>query len=315
MSKKIYLYNLRFLNVNDFNNFSINGYSFHAIPDKQPKRINPVPSDYFLKLNRGICLNSFVLIQKRQEGSIIFKDRKYSRHRKRKFLDDILLVISLLIGKNVVPRFYRKFNSFPLCSANHCSMVALNSKELEQYLAIAIPRMKDAVWQNRYDNGFHLNMFYNASNIFVTEHRYLAYISIWEYLFYCDFRNKPYAYFVKRSLLSKLNFLVKKYFVKKGSKIGDFKLKIFPDLRNQLSHNGKLPIQNPKSQFRKLGYIGCAYYMNMFERMTQILVLKTIGIDAVKKMDIFNVIDHLDDVIKKGFVPHFEEMDKAGIGL
>lgn len=313
MGKKLNLYNLNFYDVNDFNNFTVNGYSFYPILDKQPKRKSIVSSYNFLNLNRSMHLNSYVLIPKKQEGSVFYMGGKYSSYRERKFLDDLLLLISILIGKNVVARFYKKYNDFPLCSAKHCSMIALNSRELQEYLEIVIPPIKNTVWQNKYDNGFHLRMFYNSANIFVEEHRFLANISIWEYLYYCDNKKKTFKEIEDVSLNGKIYFLVKKYILNGKLKIQQEKLRIFSDLRNQLSHNGKLPIQNPRSRFRNLGHIGCGYYIRMFQLLTQTLILKTIGIDAIDKLHLFNIRDHLDELSKKGFVSHFEDMDKAGI--
>lgn len=313
MSKKLNLYNLNFFDTKDFNSFAVSGYSFCPLFGKQPKRKSVMSSDYFLKLNRGMKLNSYVIIPKRQEDSIFYKGGKYSDYRRRKFLDDLLLIISILIGKNVVAGFYKKYNDFPLCSAKHCSMIATDSQELKKYLEIVIPKIIDPIWQKKYDSGFHLRMFYNSANIFIEEFRFLANISIWEYLFYCDYKDKTFEYIEKFSLNSKIYLIIKNYFYNNKIKVKEEKFRIFSDLRNQLSHNGKLPIQNPKSPFRKIGHVGCGHYMKFFQYLTQALVLKTIGIDAIDKLRLFDIKKHLEELVVKGSVSHFENMDKAGI--
>ncbi|MFH1798046.1 MAG: hypothetical protein ABH844_01705 [Candidatus Omnitrophota bacterium] len=305
MSRKMYLYNLHFFDAEDFKNFSIVGYSFCPIAERQPK----IELDYGLIFNRGMHLNSYVLIPKRQAGSVFFKGGKSSQHRERKFLDDILLIISILIGRNTVAKFHKKYSCFPLCSSKHCSIIALNSEELLEYLKIAIPLIKDSVWQDKYDSGFHLNMFYNNSNIFVEESGFLANISLWEHLYYRNHKDKSFEDIKNCSLDGKIHFLIKEYFLKDECKIEQNNLRIFSDIRNQLSHNGKLPIQNPKSPFLKLGYAGCEHYVKMFGRLTHVLVLKTLGIDAIGKLHVFGVKAHLDELVKEGFVSHFKEMD------
>lgn len=312
MGKKLNLYNLNFLDVKHFKNFNIDGYSFYPISTKQPARKQIYSSGDFLKSNRKMHLNSYVIIPNKQESSIFYKGGKYSYHRERKFLDDLLNVISILVGRNVVTKFWEKYNDFPLCSSKHCSMISVNSTELQRDLEVAVSEIKNIDWQQKYDNGFHIVMFYNGTNVFVQEHRFLANMAIWEYLFYCDNRNKSYDYIENTSLNAKICFLVKKYFLHKKNKVRQENLRIFSDLRNQLSHSGKLPIKNPKSRYQKLSYIGCGKFMELFQHLTQVLVLKTVSIEALDKLNLFNVGEHLTELLKTGTVSHYESLDKSG---
>ena len=171
----------------------------------------------------------------------------------------------------------------------------------------AILLIEKVKWQNKYDNGFHVRMLYNAANIFIEEHRFLAYVSIWEYLFYCDHRKKPFKYFNNIYLNEKIQYLINNYFLKDQSNFSWKRIRIFSDIRNQISHNGKFPISNPDSPFKDLGNDGCGHYMRLFERLTQLLVLKTLGIQAIGKLDIFNVKDHFNELLQKGYIQVYKD--------
>lgn len=309
MSKLLRLYNLNFLYVEDFQPFTIDGYTFYPIPERQPQRRVPSTSDDILRYNRRMHLNARVSIPARQRDSIFRKGGKYSRNRRIKFLEDLLMVVSICIGRNVVPRFYEKRLEFPLCSAKHCEMVSSNSTELKAHLETAIAEIQKSEWQRKYDNGFHVRAFYNASDIFVMEPRFLADVTIWEYLYYCNNRSMPYDTLTGVSLNTKINYLVKEYLVDSLSSIPEERLRIFSDIRNQLSHNGKLPIENPRSAFQHLGWSGCREYLRLFKRLTQVLVLKTMGVDALDRLRVFDVRSHLEELLRTGAINLFEALD------
>jgi hypothetical protein len=254
MSKSLNLYNLNFLHSEDFQPFDIGYYTFFPIPKKQPQRKLENTSEDILKYNRSMHLNARVCIPANQGNSIFHRGGKYLRNRKIKFLEDLLMVISICIGRNVVPAYYKPRLEFPLCSKKHCQMVSKNSTELSGHVEIAITNISNRAWQKKYDDGFHIKAFYNGSDILVVEPRFLADVTIWEYLYYCNNKNMTYDELKNVALNSKINYLVKEYMINSSSSIQEEQLRIFSDLRNQLSHSGKLPIENPKSPFCHLSW-------------------------------------------------------------
>ncbi len=307
------LYNLNFLWADDFQSFTVDGYTFHPISEKQPVRNSTYNSNNAVKYNRNMHLNARVSLPPRQKDSIFHKGGRYTENRKIKFLEDILVVISVCIGRNVVPKFYKTRRDFPLCSAKHCETASKNSNELKAHLEIAIEEIMKSEWQEKYDNGFHIRAFYNAANILVAEPRFLADVTIWEYLYYCNNRSMTYDKLICISLNTKINYLVKQYLVDNKSSIREERLRVFSDLRNQLSHYGKLPIENPKSMFQKMGWHGCEKYLLFFKRLTQALVLQTIKIDAIKQMNTLSIQNLLEELLRNGKIALFEQLDHLKI--
>ena len=115
------------------------------------------------------------------------------------------------------------------------------------------------------------------------------------------------------SLNTKINYLVKQYLVDNISSIPEERLRVFSDLRNQLSHYGKLPIENPKSMFQKMGWHGCEKYLLFFKRLTQALVLQTIKIDAIKQMNTLSIQNLLEELLRNGKIALFEQLDHLKI--
>lgn len=307
------LYNLNFLWADDFQSFTVDGYTFHPISEKQPVRGLTYNSNNALKYNRDMHLNARVSLPPRQKDSIFHKGGRYTENRKIKFLEDLLVVISVCIGRNVVPKFYEKRRDFPLCSVKHCETVSKNSNELKAHLEIAIEEIMKNEWQKKYDNGFHIRAFYNAANILVVEPRFLADVTIWEYLFYCNNKSMTYDDLKRKSLNTKINYLVKQYLVDNNSSIPEERLRVFSDLRNQLSHSGKLPIENPKSPFQKIGWHGCEQYLLLFKWLTQALVLKTIKIDAIGQMSTLSVQYFLEELLRNGEIALFKQLEHLKI--
>ena len=311
MSKIFKVYNLNFINVDDFQPFTIADYTFAPIPEKQPQKRNFYPSHYFLKCNRNMVINAYVTIPVEQQDSVLRKGGKSSSYRKIKFIEDILMLISIFIGRNVVLQSHKKRLEFPLCAAKHCEMIAQNSDELEHYLRSAIAQIELPEWQEKHDKGFHIRQFYSASNIFTGEARFLADVTIWEFLYYCEHkRSMPYEKLEWISLNTKINYLTKKYLLDgRASSIPEERLRIFADLRNQLSHSGKLPIQKPKSPFTHLNIQGCFAYIRLFKHLTQALVLRTLGITGVvEKLSVFDVRSHFDELVDSGEVKFYESL-------
>jgi hypothetical protein len=310
MSRQFRLYNLNFLKAEDFQPFTVDGYTFYPVPERQPRKQVVYTPEHALRFNRRVHLNARVSIPARQKDSILRKGGKDLNNRKIKFLEDLLVIISICIGRNVVPKFCEKRLEFPLCSAKHCEMVSKNSTELRTHLESAISEIRKDEWQQKYDNGFHVRAFYNASDIFVAEPRFLADITIWEYLYYCSNRSMSYYALTNVSLNTKLNYLVRKYLMDNVRSIPEERLRIFKDIRHQLSHSGKLPIENPQSPFQHLGWSGFREYLKLFRHLTQVLVLKTIGIDALDQLKDFDVRPHLEELLRSRSVSLYETPDR-----
>lgn len=304
------LYNLNFLHAEDFQPFTVDGYTFYPIPERQPQRKLISTAEDIQRSNRRMYLNARVSMPARQRDSVFRRGGTYSRNRRIKFLEDLLLVVSICIGRNVVPKFYEKRREFPLCSKKHCEMVSTNSTELNEHLKSAITQIQESEWQRKYDNGFHVRAFYNAAEIIVVEPRFLADITIWEYLYYCNHPDKSYDQLTDVSLNSKINDLVRGYLMDSISSIPEERLRIYSDIRNQLSHTGKLPIENPRSRHRNLGWNGCREYLKLFKRLTQVLVLKTMEIDALDQLRVFDVRPHLEELLRNGTIELFDELDR-----
>lgn len=270
------LYNLNFFRDIEFRPFEVCGYRFKPILSKQPRRdLRYHP--------RKMYLNARVSVPRRQGNSIFCFGVTIDYTRKVKFLEDVLMLISIMIGQNVVPKAQSQRRDFPLCMAKHCKCVANNSDELSDYLRAAIAVVRTEDWRKKFDNGFHVKAFHVLSNTLTLELRFLGSVSIWEYLYYCNHRSKTYKRLTNTTLNTKLNFLVRHYLSKNNLSLPEERLRLFSDMRNQFSHNGRLPIQNPKSPYRTMTFDDCKRHIDLFQDMTQALVLSTMGIDAVEK--------------------------------
>ncbi len=189
--------------------------------------------------------------------------------------------------------------------SKHCETIPDNAEQLQKYLVAAVDVVQKRTWRKKYNNGFHVRKFYLVSDINVVEPRFLGDVTIWEYLYYANNRSLLYDQLKRHSLNTKLKFLAAKYLISSEATIPEEQLRVFADLRNQLSHNGWLPIQNPRSPFQSLDVRGCHDYMNLFHALTQALVLKAIGVDSIEKMKVRNVGEHLLELLDKGKVAHY----------
>lgn len=235
--------------------------------------------------------NSYVEFQQKQEDSIIFRNgiagSKYNPI-KRKLIDDILLIGSLLMGTNWCLYSRRQSTAFPLISHPYLENIETEGKEkIEEDFTKALCKVKDAAWQKQYENGFHLRMFINHANITNTESRFLSNVVIWEWL-YPHLKNPNGATPDDESIDLKI---IMDYILDYFWKNRKFKDKnIFIAIRNQLAHSGKLPIDRKKSYvdnwMKKLdwesknGEKGIKHYMSFFDQLTQVIVLKTLDVNA-----------------------------------
>jgi len=301
MPNRLKICNLNFEVDNNFYEFEIDGYKF--LPFNNTLKRNLIyPPQYFVKYHRKHKVTCKVIVPKKQNDSVIFKGgritQKFSESqtgRKRKFLEDVLLLISLLIGRNVVLYSRRKYGQFPVIPYKKLKPISSNSDELKADLLIALRQIKNNEWQKNYDNGFHLIMLYSHANILHVESRFPANFVIWEWL---------YAHLVEESRdLRKIFSHILQYFWRDYVNENIFnkdKHNIFTVLRNQLAHVGRFPISRPYADdwMKELTIDEIIPYINFLDTLTQLIVLKTIGIDCEKRITGF--YDLLKQVLKHG---------------
>lgn len=248
--------------------------------------------------------NAYAQFDGKQEDSLIFKNGiAGNRHNplKRKLIDDILLIGSLFTGSNWCLFSRRKSQSFPLMARPYLEIVEFHgNNNIEEAFKKALNKIKNNSWQNQYENGFHLRMLLNHSNITNSESRFLSNIVIWEWL-YPHLKNPNGATPNDESndLTVIMNFVLDFYWPKRKFKGKN----IFVALRHQLAHSGKLPINRTKSYVEpwmtqlnwetENGQVGIRYYLSFFDKLTQVIVLKTIDINAesICRGDLKNFLD------------------------
>ncbi len=235
--------------------------------------------------------NAYVQFNGMQEDSIIFRGGVIGYKNnplKRKLIDDILLVGSLFTGSNWCLFSRRKLKNFPLIAHPYLENIEVNGKDkIEEDFKKALNKIKDSNWQNQYENGFHLRMLLNHSNITNTESRFISNVVIWEWL-YPHLKNPDGATPKDESnnLTVIINFIINYFWPSRKFSCKN----IFVALRNQLAHSGKLPINRIKDYVdpwmtqlnwkSENGKNGIQSYLAFFDKLTQVVVLKTLGIDA-----------------------------------
>lgn len=280
---------------------NLNGDSDHFTVDKY--KIYP-HQELYLKNNKHKCAG-YLTYQGNQADSIIFRggnitDRAGNLLQPRKFIDDILLIGSISFGWNWNLHHRIKSPSFPPTSIPYLTNIELSGRNaIEQHFQKTISKIQDISWQQQFANGFHLRMLLNHANINHTESRFLSNIVIWEWL-YPHLKNPDGA---TRSDEDHLNIVID-YILDKFWPRRTYKGKnIFHILRNQLAHSGKIPINrnNADSWMTELEWkanasgAGVEDYISFFEKLTQVVVLKTLDIN-VENIIKFN----LDNFLKNG---------------
>lgn len=172
-------------------------------------------------------------------------------------------------------------------------------------MILAVNKLLNPLWQRQFNDGFHLRMLANNANIFISESRFLNMVTIWEWL-YPHLKNKYGATSddESRDLTEIFNFVLEKYWPQyfncslfKQSK------NIFYVLRNQLAHSGKMPIDRKYAEewMKQIPWEnGINQYLRFFDHLTQIVVLKTLGIDGENSLKVFNFQEKLELFLKTG---------------
>ncbi|MFZ2187782.1 MAG: hypothetical protein WAV46_04125 [Candidatus Moraniibacteriota bacterium] len=308
---RIKLDNVNFVMEEDFvKPFSAFGYTFYPKNIKKfPKNeIRITTSKQIIKSNRKHKQNAYVEYSGHQIDSILYRGGRVGENKfksiKRKFLEDILVIGSLLSAQNWQLFSRRSLSHYPLVSRNMLECISDNADQCGKQIGIAAEKLTNPLWQKQFDDGFHLRMLINHSNIFITESRFLNMVVIWEWL-YPHLKNPSGATPSDESsnLKEIFSFILKKYWPKDFNEQLFEKSNIFHVLRNQLAHSGKTPIDRSyaeewmtKIQWEK----GLEQYLRFFDNLTQVLVLKTLGIDAESSLKTFNFPERLEMFLKTG---------------
>lgn len=300
-----------------FNPFEVNGYKFFSkykeeTTSKNLRSFISTPKQKNRKL-RQHNTNAYVEFRGKQHNSIIFYDQSI-RNKKVKRIHDILILGSILTGYNWSLYSLRYEPFFPVTPVNHLNTICPNSNEIEEYLILYIDKITNASWRLQFENGFHLRMLFNRSNINNIESRFLSYVVIWEWL-YPHLKNPNGAtkddetYYLDKIM----NYILKYYWshlINEDLFTDSYKC-IFYFLRNQLAHSGKLPLNRPKiepwmanlqwmTDYRQPVVHGIGDYIKFFCRLTQVVVLKTLGINAEDKLDVFSFSKQLEAFLMTG---------------
>lgn len=312
---RIKLVNLTFVGNKYFNPLTVNGYTFtfYSKNSQQDLGNKIYSSAQALRDNRRHKQNAYVEYVGAQESSILFRGGRvgagYQNDRERKFLEDLLVLGSVLTGQNWQLFSRRGFPQYPVVSGNHLAYISKNAEQCKQYLDFAISKLKDVSWQKKFENGFHFIMLLNHANILNTESRFLSMVVIWEWL-YPHLKN-PNGATPKDELndLRKVFSFILKQFWPSQFNVSLETSNIFHVLRNQLAHSGKLPINRSYAARWMTNILwdyedtikkGISDYLKFFDRLTQIVVLKTIGIDGENSLSVFNFPDQLKSFLSGG---------------
>lgn len=313
--KKKKLDNLTFIVDEDFTfSFSVDGYTFY--PQKplirEHQLVRVLSGNNRLNDNRRHKQNAYVEHESKQEESVIFRgglEGNKLRPRKRKFLDDLLVLGSVLTARNWGLFSRRDSTQYPVVSRNHLEYISKDAGECKQHLDTAVGKLKDATWQKQYDNGFHLSMLLNHANILNSESRFLSMVTIWEWL-YPHLKNPIQATSNDESenLHEVFSFILKNFWPNEADstiftngRVGGVSKNVFYVLRNQLTHSGRLPIDRSYAEqwMKNLGR-GDSRYLKFFDRLTQIVVLKTLGIEGGDSLKVCDFPRQLDLFLKTG---------------
>lgn len=227
-----------------------------------------------------------------QRDSILY----YSGHfgnkykpRKRKLIDDILIIGSILMGWNWGLTSRRKLPNYPLLPTSHLTALHISEKdEIESHFNSTLNKLLNKKWQIQYENGYHLRMLFNHANVNLMETRFLSNMIIWEWLYPHEINPNGAKPTDEITDLKKIiDFILGKHWPGQYKRKG--KNNIFHALRNQLAHSGKLPIDRPYNYasdwmkqipWENSNGNDLKHYLEFFDTLTQVIVLKTLDIDA-----------------------------------
>ncbi|MBI2278901.1 MAG: hypothetical protein HYU81_02465 [Candidatus Brennerbacteria bacterium] len=319
--RKIKLINLSGLGehgVSDaFPPFTVDGYEFHSQVPANRRTITTYTPVMAVRDNRVHRQNAYVLFNHAQEDSVLYKGGMIgtAAHptQKRKFLEDILVLGSLLTKYNWAFYSRRHTPGYPIAATSHLRTITTDYIELQRDLPPLISKLKDTTWQQQFNNGFHLTMLLNSANNYNTESRFLSRVIIWEFLYEKIFgRESENLQEIIKTILEHFwnNQVNNSIFL--THRVGGLSKNIFYVLRNQLAHSGKLPINRSyaeqwmtqipwEGQFGTMTR-GIVDYLRFFDELTQVIVMKTMNFHPETKhiFNAFNFTENLNRFLSTG---------------
>lgn len=270
--------------------FTVDRYTFHSDlhPGAPPLTVNT--SLMASRANRIHRQNAYVEFAGHQEDSIIFRGGLHGsawRPQKRKFIDDILLLGSLLTARNWALFSRRHYAQFPVVPVNRLRAISDFRTELAGDLATLIAKIKNPEWQRTFDSGFHVRALLNKANILNIESRFLSGVILWELVYSKLFARE------EDNLHTVIKEVLQFYWpgrvdttVFTNGRVRGVSRNIIYVLRNQLAHSGRLPIDRPYAEewMKRVpaenapGGFGITLndYLSFFGDLTQVVVMKTL---------------------------------------
>ena len=302
-----------------FEPFEVGKYRFSSVYPRS--EVGRDSEGFFGNVARGpraVRCTAYAEFVERQENSILFQGGhvgfQNSPHRKRKLIDDVLLLASIVTGRNWELFSRREYPNYPVTNASHleCVVPDIGGAKVGKVIEQALACIQQDAWQSRFEKGFHLRMLKNHANILTTEARFLSLVIIWEWL-YAHLKNAAGATVLDEAKgLRKVFVEVLDRFwpgqVNKPLLSGE---NVFYVLRNQLAHCGHLPIDRQYAsrwmkelhcdfQFLSAKGTGVPDYIRFFQHLTQVVVLKTLGINADSKLEAWSFKKNLHDFLQTG---------------
>lgn len=290
------IYNLYFPPRNYFKTFTIDRYTFtsNAAPSLS-STYNPIQDWRQIRPTATLTVNGQEILSIIYSGGKLI-DRLEGTETDRTFLDDVLLMMSLCLGRNIFPEFIVSSNEWPVIARNHLDQISKSPEQLVSDLKIAVGSIKSPIWQDQHVRGFHLRMLYHAANVLNTETRFLAFFVLWEWL-YARLTGTD-----KETNISKIiSYILKHFWPQTNALIFNPETNnIFQILRNQLAHYGVLPITNRGDPWmRNIDKADLLdMYIPFFTRLTQVLVLKTIDLHCERR--IYGFKSNLETFLSSG---------------
>ena len=299
--------------------FVVDIYSFSSSHDKPagwPETYGAVKLD-----TRSVLPNGAVEFEGRQEDSILYRGGvvgTVGASRKRKLVEDLVLILSLLTGQNWCLYCRRSFPDYPVVNSFHLKSVVPGDggKPVGDAVCQALNAIRSPAWQTQYADGFHLRMLRNHANILSTEARFLALMVIWEWL-YAHLKNPCGATQTDegKGLGKIIASVLAHYWPTKTNTNQLQPHSVLSVMRNQFAHSGWVPIDRKgarpwmKALHCDFGYwtgkgVGIIDYIHFLEQLTQVVVLKTLGLNVEKELGAFSFSDNLNAFLSTGQITH-----------
>jgi len=280
-----------------FSPFSVGGYKFRYCGHPKTGSIVVFSSKNVLEDARKNHQNTEIEFDGGEKLTVIFTEGGVVGRRGEgpenseeiTFLEDILVIGSILTGWNWQLATWKEYENYWPYGKNALKCVCSNSEQCEKYLQQSICKLLDPAWQLQFENGYHLRMLNNHGKIPIKEPRFLANFVIWEWLFpHIKNPNGAGVQDESENLREIFSDILLHYW---GDQVNtdifnDREVNIFQILRNQLTHSSKLPVnrRGALDWMKKLTLDDVNRYLEFFDVLTQAVVLKTLNIDAEKKL-------------------------------